>query len=537
MMKKFITILLSTLLVVTCFGCGKKNETVDTYDKGFFFDYTNSSSTYNSSNWTLESNNGVLDENIKVSNKYTNIIGDNQDVITIMVYMCGADLESEAAMGSYDLVEMANANLSDNVNLIVYTGGCTNWHIEQISNSTNQIYQVYGNGKIGCLVEDAGSNSMTDSNTLVDFLDFCSEHFPANRYDLIMWDHGAGSVSGYGYDERYPYNSSMSLADIDKALTSAKIKFDFIGFDACLMATLENALMLSQHADYLIASEESEPGIGWYYTDWLNQLSKNTSMSTIQIGKNIADSFVFTCSSETPSQPATLSVIDLAEVKETVTDKLSNFSISTSELINNNQYKTVVNARVNSREFASSSNLDLVDLVNLAYNMDSNEGKELAETLLSCIKYNKVSKTMSDSYGLSIYFPYRSSKYVNQVLDTYDDIEMNTDYSNCIRSFVSYQSAGQVASGGSHSPSQSFDGYSTEQYESQSSSDLIFDLIDMFINSSSSNNDPYSTLLDYGINLLLSSMFNRSMSDYIYNNHFDVDLNWQNNKIAINEKQ
>ena len=53
----------------------------------------------------------------------------------------------------------------------------------------------------------------------------------------------------------------MGLANINKALKDGGVKFDFIGFDACLMATAETALMLDQHADYLIASEETEPGI------------------------------------------------------------------------------------------------------------------------------------------------------------------------------------------------------------------------------------------------------------------------------------
>ena len=62
-----------------------------------------------------------------------------------------------------------------------------------------------------------------------------------------------------------------------------------MGFDAGLMATLETAWMVQPYADYLIASEETEPGAGWYYTGWLSRLSENPSMSTLEIGKNIAD--------------------------------------------------------------------------------------------------------------------------------------------------------------------------------------------------------------------------------------------------------
>ena len=341
-MKKIIILFAIFSLLTGC--CAKTN-----YDKGFSFNYSNqSNNSYNTSSWSTTSNNGVLNPNSSYSSqKKTTILGNNKDVVTIMLYMCGSDLESQAMMGSYDLQEMANAKLASNVNLIVYTGGTTKWHIDGISTRYNQIYKVLGSGQIKCLVDNAGSAAMTNPDTLVDFIDYCSINFPANRYELIMWDHGAGTVSGYGYDEKYPNSGSMSLAQIDQALTEANVQFDFVGFDACLMANLETAIMLSEHADYLIASEESEPGIGWYYTDWLNTLSSNTSIDTVNLGKVIADSFVSTCAKDTPKQPATLSVIDLNELSETVFDSLSDFSIATTDLINNNQYKTVVNARVN----------------------------------------------------------------------------------------------------------------------------------------------------------------------------------------------
>ena len=94
----------------------------------------------------------------------------------------------------------------------------------------------------------------------------------------------------------------MDLAEISSALKNAGIKYDFIGFDACLMGSLETDLMAAQYADYLIGSEETEPGIGWYYTDWLTALSKNTSMPTLDIGKQIIDDFVDTCARQCAGQ-------------------------------------------------------------------------------------------------------------------------------------------------------------------------------------------------------------------------------------------
>ncbi|MBQ3947146.1 MAG: peptidase C11, partial [Ruminococcus sp.] len=245
--------------------------------------------------------------------KRTNIIGNNQDKVTLMVYMCGTDLESKYGMASSDMEEMRQASTAfgNNINLIVYTGGCKAWKTSSISSKTNQVYQISG-GQVTRLVSDDGSKAMTDPNTLASFIQYCSKNFPANRNQLILWDHGGGSISGYGYDEKNQSSGSMSLEGVSQALKKGGVTFDFVGFDACLMATAETALMLNDYADYLIASEETEPGIGWYYTNWLNKLANNTSTPTLEIGKNIVDDFVTECGRKCKGQKTTLSVIDLA---------------------------------------------------------------------------------------------------------------------------------------------------------------------------------------------------------------------------------
>lgn len=376
--------------------------------------------------------------------KRTNILGSNKDVITFMVYMCGTDLESKSGMASSDLQEMAAASLSDNINIIVYTGGCNGWKIGGISSRVNQIFRIQ-NGKLICLEDDMGSKAMTDPENLASFIKYCAQNYPANRNELIMWDHGGGSVSGYGYDEKNKNSGSMSLSGINMALKNAGVTFDFVGFDACLMATAETALMLEPYADYLVASEETEPGIGWYYTGWLNALSKNTSMPTVELGKLIVDDFVATCGAKCRGQKTTLSVIDLAEFSNTVPDKLSAFSGSISNMLTQKDYKAVSNARNNTREFAESSKIDQVDLVNLATNMGTSAGKELAAALKDAVKYNRTSSNMTDAYGVSIYFPYKRTGYVDKACANYDAIGMDSDYAKCIKQVASLETSGQIS--------------------------------------------------------------------------------------------
>ena len=288
----------------------------------------------------------------------------NGEPVTLMVYMCGTDLESRSGMASSDLAEMAAAKFSDNINLIVYTGGCSKWQTQGISSSTNQIYKIEQGG-LKRLVKDVGNKAMTSPATLSSFIKWTAKNYPAKRNFLIFWDHGGGSVTGYGYDEKFPKSSSMTLDGIKEALEDGKVKFDFVGFDACLMATAETALMLNPYADYMIASEETEPGIGWYYTNWLTELGNDSSLSTLKIGKKISDDFVEMCAQRCRGQKTTLSLVDLAEFHSQVPERLAAFSKSVSKSLSEKKYKEISDARYNSREFASSSKIDQIDLVDL----------------------------------------------------------------------------------------------------------------------------------------------------------------------------
>ena len=461
--------------------------------------------------------------------KYTNVLGNNKDSVTVMIYICGTDLESKHGMASSDIQEMAAAKFGDNVNVILYTGGCKQWKINGISNKVHQIYQIK-DGELIRLESDMGKSAMTDPENLTEFIKYCKKNFPANRNNLIMWDHGGGSVSGYGYDETNAFGGSMDLAEIDKALTNAGVKFDFIGFDACLMATAETALMLNDHADYMIASEETEPGIGWYYTNWLSKLGSNTSMPTVEIGKNIIDDFVDTCAKKCRGQKTTLSIIDLAEFSNTVPDKLNSFAQSISTKLTNKEYKEVSDARYTTREFAVSSKIDQVDLAHLALNMDNSEGKALSNAIQNAVKYNRTSSDINNAYGVSIYFPYRKTSSVDTACSTYNKIGMDSEYSQCIKQFASLETAGQISAGGTSSPVPSLlDMLGSATGSSGGSADMIGQLLGAFLGGTSDRSiaglDSSNTA--YMNDTALSA---DDTAEYISANYFDpTNLIWEQN--------
>ena len=489
--------------------------------------------------WSGESNVGKLNRDVdpKARAKRTVIKGDGKDIVTIMVYMCGADLESRGGMASKDLQEMLKADIGNNINLLVYTGGSRNWQNNVVSSSTNQIYQVKG-GKLLLLQDNVGNLPMTKPETLSSYIKWGANNFPADRYELIFWNHGGGSTGGYGYDERFVSAGAMSLSGINKALKDGGVTFDFVGFDTCLMATVENALLVSNYADYLIASEETEPGVGWYYTDWLTEFGRNTSMDTLDIGKNIIDSFTEACARTCPGQKTTLSITDLSELSQTVPSELADFAKDTTSMIKNNNFEPVSNARSSTREFASK--IDQVDLVDFATKMDTKESKELAQVLRSAIKYNRTASNMTNAYGLSIYFPYSSGKKINPMVSTYKDIGMDDEYSKCIQQFASMGIAGQVAGGGTQSPMSSIFGDMTGSSGGGSSAELITQLLTSFLSSDYSS---ISGLTPSNASFLGKELDVEQAANYIAENSFDASaLVWSKNSngedvIALSEDQ
>ena len=447
--------------------------------------------------------------------KYTKLLGSGKDQMTIMIYMCGTDLESNYGMATNDINEMVYASMSDKVNIIIETGGTQRWRNSVMSNKTNQIYQVTSQNLIP-LETNLGRKSMTDPNTLAEFITYCKKNYPANRNMLIFWDHGAGSITGYGHDQLFP-NDSMSVDEIAAALKAADMKFDVIGFDTCLMANMENAIAIEPYADYMIASEETEPGTGWYYTNWLTLLAKNSSTPSLDFGKQIIDDFV---AKSGRREKTTLSMIDLAEFKNTVPAAMKAFSKKITADVKGNNFQSVANARYSTREFAQSNRLDQIDLVHFCDRLGTAEGKKLATAIKSCVKYNKTGN-VTNAYGLSIYFPYRSANKVNQLLKIYDNIDFDEDYGEAVRSFATMGASGQIVTNGSNNSL-----FNILQGGQPSSGNSMNSILDMFLGGGQQTAPSYggmdlSTLLgggqsyDQGTVDLFSSFFGR--------NHIETD--------------
>lgn len=171
---------------------------------------------------------------------------------------------------------------------------------------------------------------MNDPEVLKAFIDYCVEHAPAEKYDLILWDHGLGPKSGFCSDEQeYMFGyDSMCMDEIIDAFSDNKVadadddgvqdgKFDLIDFDACLMGSAEVAVSIADYMDYLVVSPMTEPGYGQNYEYWLNELGEGKfdgEDGTYELGKKIVDDFIDFYDKEEgdgSSQEGTLAVIDM----------------------------------------------------------------------------------------------------------------------------------------------------------------------------------------------------------------------------------
>ncbi|MBN1888531.1 MAG: hypothetical protein JW850_11095, partial [Thermoflexales bacterium] len=157
------------------------------------------------------------------------------------------------------------------------------------------------------LVMDVGEANMASADTLIDFAAWAIDNYPADKYVLILSDHGMGWPGGWsdatatGRSGRLPLQTvlgdNLYLNELDQALAEIRAQsgigqFEMIGMDACLMGHIEVMSALAPHARYAVFSQETEPALGWAYAAFLGELRDNPGLSGAQLGQLIVDSYI-----------------------------------------------------------------------------------------------------------------------------------------------------------------------------------------------------------------------------------------------------
>lgn len=364
-------------------------------------------------------------------------------------YLCGSDLESGGGFASNDLQELMEVTLPDNVKVVIETGGSSQWNNNFVDAEKLQRFVYAGNALE--LVDEQPSANMGEAQTLADFLSYAKENYPGEKTAVVFWNHGGGSVAGAAFDELYGCDS-LNLAELKEAfgsvwdLSEEDPPIELIGFDTCLMATVDVAAAFSDIGKYLVASEETEPANGWYYSHWVKILAENPDMDGAELGKVICDTYYEGCEAVGTQDNTTLSVTDLSKIQPLLEayeafgneclaaacEDPSFFSQFARAAYSSENYGG------NTKEQGYSNMVDLGDLSRLASLPSS---QQVSSALSSCVLYKINGIYRSQAQGLSCYYSYDGDL---DIYNSYTDLGTGTAF----KYYYEYGLTGELADAG-----------------------------------------------------------------------------------------
>ncbi|MBI3164916.1 MAG: hypothetical protein IPG44_17540 [Anaerolineales bacterium] len=366
---------------------------------------------------------------------------------TIIVYSAADDGDLEASMW-IDINEMELVGSSPQVNIVVqmdrYNGGFDadgNW-------SDTRRYLITQDDNLEAIaspvLENLGEVDMGDPRNLTDFATWAIQNYPAQKYALILSDHGGGWTGGYldAYSQ-----SGMSMPEIVSALEGVRQntgieKFEAIIFDACLMAQIEVFGAMHPYANFIVASEELVPGYGLSHAAWMGQLAQNPAMD----GKGVSQAIVATYITEDiflteyarataneiaqQEAEATMSAVESARIPDVIAAMNQFVSLMASM-----DQTTVAEARTYARHYASlfgeQASPSFIDLGNFSQTLASLNGEpalqqaaaQLQSAISSALVAEMHGSAMSGSTGIAFHFPdsdlYEFTEFSGNVSPTY----------------------------------------------------------------------------------------------------------------------
>ena len=253
---------------------------------------------------------------------------------TVLIYMAADnDLETTAWQ---DINKMEQIGSTDDVNIVVQwdnggkygAKGCRRYYITK--NPDDKV------GKISSpVMTDLSEVNSADPTHLVDFVEWSMKKYPAEKYALILWNHGAGwraptreersKVKGICFDEKS--GLSMSVEQLHSAFVEINSKYgkklEFIGMDACLMGMTEVAYNMKDVGNYLTFSESSVYGFPYHYI--LGDLTADPSVDGRRLSEIVVERFRQYWNEMGEEYFTTISTVDLSQV-ENLTLSIDNFA-------------------------------------------------------------------------------------------------------------------------------------------------------------------------------------------------------------------
>lgn len=347
---------------------------------------------------------------------------------TIMVYAIGTDLESTASCLSADVKEMMAATPNSDLNLVLQVGGCTDFRNNYMTDGITQRFSI-ANGNIEKL-SDLGDVSMVEPETLEDFVKFSKENYPAEKYILVLWDHGGGVPLGFGYDEIH--DGTLTEIEMAQAIGNCDIEFESIIFNACLMGSLEVAKALDPYTEYIIAAESPTWGSAYYdiginYTNFLNYIGPDFNGTAKDYGEFIVRDYMDTV--ETTQQTTgyfgidtCMSAIDTDNINEVFEAYEAFIAALDTRVFTTEGYIEFVQLRDDCGSFESTDSVDLTTLANKYINCgDANierAASKLVNEVGNCV-FTESNNSYTYAHGMTTYSPYLYPQYYDEARLTF----------------------------------------------------------------------------------------------------------------------
>ena len=335
--------------------------------------------------------------------------------------------------------------------VVIQTGGAAVWQNEEMDPAKLQRWLYNSEGLQ--LLEEQETANMGDAQTLYEFLAFADANYPAQKVAVTFWNHGGGSVNGAAFDELYGCDS-LDLAEMYQAFDAVwpadreNPALELVGFDTCLMATVDVAATFQNFSKYLVASEEVEPGNGWLYSGWLGELANDPSMTGSDLGMAICDTYYQGCEAAGTQDQTTLSLTDLTKL----TPLLDAYEAFGEEAFAAAAQDPGFFAQLgraaalsenyggNTREQGYTNMVDLGDLARQTAEMLP-AAQNVLDALAECVIYQVGGVYRAEATGLSCYYSYNGDL---------DDLNgyINLGTGTAFKQLYAYGLTGELAEGG-----------------------------------------------------------------------------------------
>ena len=375
----------------------------------------------------------------------------NRKKWTVMVYLAGDN--NLDANGVADIAEMKKTGSSEEVNIIAQ------FDRSGANRPTNRYYLKKGTSAQADVVESLGEVNTGKPEFLLDFIKWGIGHFPADRYMIVLWNHGQGwddtdIFAGERLRDsrllrtgriRHAFfrttvekaaklsagNAKIARAilidddardfldslELKQVLLSARAflgrKIDILGMDACLMSMAEVGYQMRSSIQIMVGSEETEPLDGWPYDTIMDHLVTHPGITPRELSKVIVKKYI--SSYKGTGESVTQSACDMAassQFAEAVKFLGESLTAGLSDTRIRNQ---ILTARNRAQEYQVSDNVDMINLCQLLKNtiVDATIN-EAADRVIETIRMRKLiissaftGSAMKYSNGIAIYFPTR----------------------------------------------------------------------------------------------------------------------------------